>query len=339
MDQYDNFYTDVNNISTNSLKFLELGFIFVIIFSVVCKVTNYNVINSAVLTKIHTFIFSKLSNKDECLISYRDEISFYDIKPNQVDIVISDNISNEDLTKMPCNHISNISPTNNFPMSTPSLKIDENGNIIPNDTFLKSNPFLIPSNTVKRTEKKENPTQYPTIIVTLPNEAILPYSPKIPMDIYYREGWVDYNNPDSSSTNNTFNPREVQKRKNYDYNYLAPLIPKNHFSLKLQHSFMTKTKVINKPEIKKDELKSNVDTNSNAIHTTSEENEINSDDLKETIKSNFDDSEKLELDCEANHLVGNYYIDDQVNEYVEKYELINHAFWWQEDYNQQAIAV
>jgi hypothetical protein len=131
------------------VKLLELAFIFIIIFIVVCKVTNYE-FNPTVLNKLHSFIINKLNSKEEGLISYRNEISLYGLKSNHVDIVISDNISKDDISKMPCNHISNISPTNNFPMSTPNLKIDENGNIIPDDTFLKSNPFLISNNTPKK---------------------------------------------------------------------------------------------------------------------------------------------------------------------------------------------
>jgi len=318
----------MNNININSVKFLELVFIFVIIFSVVCKVTNYNFLQSTLLNKIYTFIINKLNNKEEGLICYRNEVSLYGLKSDNVDIVISNNISMSDISKMPCNHISNISPTNNFPMSTPNLKIDENGNIIPDDTFLKSNPFLIPNNIPKKTEKKENPNQYPTIIVTLPNEAILPYSPKIPMDIYYREGWVDYANPDSSSKNNTYNPREMNKRKEYDYNYLAPLIPRNHFSLKLQQSFVTKFKV--QEEINK--------CNNKSIDVENDKQKIvvlNNEDALPLEKDNKEEN----MNFEKPQLIGNYYINGCISEYAEEYELVNHAFWWQEDCNQQIVAV
>jgi hypothetical protein len=321
----------MNNFSTTSVKFLELAFIFIIIFSVVCKVANYEFVHSKILNKIYSFIINRLNNKDdeEELISYRNEMSLYGLNSNQVDIVISNNRSMSDISKMPCNHISNISPTNNFPMSTPNLKIDEHGNIIPNDTFLKSNPFLITNNTPKKTEKKENPIQFPTIIVTLPNEAILPYSPKIPMDIYYREGWVDYSNPDSCSQVNTYNPREISKRKVYDYNYLAPLIPKNHFSLKLQQSFITKFKI-----------QENNNTNSNNTEVTKKDEKTCSDSNVESfvsIKEN--DKKEISNSLEEHQLIGSYYINECVNEYAEEYELVNHAFWWQSDCNQQAILV
>jgi hypothetical protein len=315
----------MDSISTNSVKLLELAFIFIIIFIVVCKVTNYE-FNPTVLNKLHSFIINKLNSKEEGLISYRNEISLYGLKSNHVDIVISDNISKDDISKMPCNHISNISPTNNFPMSTPNLKIDENGNIIPDDTFLKSNPFLISNNTPKKVEKKENPIQFPTIIVTLPNEVILPYSPKIPMDMYCREGWVDYSNPESSSKNNS---REMNKKKEYDYKYLVPLIPKNHFSLKLQRSFINKFKI----------QESDAKTNGNVIEDTTEE-QTNSELSIESSESQEDTNKEEDLNnFDKSQLISNYYIKGCVNEYAEEYELVNHAFWWQEDCNQQAIAV
>jgi len=331
MNQYENPYLEMNNVNANSVKFLELACIFVIIFSVVCKVTNNEFFHSTLLSKIYSFIINKLNNKEEELISYRNEISIYGLKPNNVEIVISNNVSMSDISKMPCNHISNISPTNNFPMSTRNLKIDENGNIIPDDTFLKSNPFLIPNNTPKKTEKKENPIQYPTIIVTLPNEAILPYSPKIPMDIYYREGWEDHSNPDLNNKNNTYNSREINKRKEYDYNYLAPLIPRNHFSLKLQQSFITKLK----------ELKVQEKINKITNETKNEESKKQQNTESNIRESNFskEKNKKERINFEKHHLIGNYYVNECVNEYAEEYELVNHAFWWQEDCNQQTIAV
>jgi len=231
------------------------------------------------------------------------------------------------MEKLPSNHISNISPTNNIPISTPNLKLDENGNIIPDDTFLKSNPFLIPSNSVKKTVEKENPNQYPTIIVTLPNDAILPYSPKIPMDIYYREGWVDYSNPKST---NTYNPKTAQKTKTYDYNYLAPLIPKNHFSLKLQQSFITKNRIQSSEITKKDDNSKSTSTQSTATHVNNQ---------RSSVISISPSSSPVAITIKDSHIVGGYYIDENVNEYAEEYELVNHAFWWQDDTNQHAIAV
>ncbi|OUM61457.1 hypothetical protein PIROE2DRAFT_12508 [Piromyces sp. E2] len=253
------------------------------------------------------------TSEEKGLISYVDEISIYGLRTNQVDIVI-----NNDARKLPSNHISNISPTNNIPISTPNLKLDENGNIIPDDTFLKSNPFLIPSNSVKKTVEKENPNQYPTIIVTLPNDAILPYSPKIPMDIYYREGWVDYSNPNST---NAYNPKTAQKTKTYDYNYLAPLIPKNHFSLKLQQSFITKNKVQSSEITSKDTIPS-TSTNIQQVNTNS-----------------IPQSSPVAITIKETPIVGGYYLNEDVNEYAEEYELVNHAFWWQDDTHQHAIAV
>jgi hypothetical protein len=264
-----------------------------------------------------------LSGEEKGLISYVDEMAIYGLRSNQIDVVVP-----KDVNSLPGNHISNISPTNNFPMSTPNLKLDENGNIIPDDTFLKSNPFLIPNNIQKKAEKKENPNQYPTIIVTLPNEAILPYSPKIPMDIYYREGWVDYSNPDSSRKNNTYNPREMNKKREYDFKYLAPLIPKNHFSLKLKQSFITKLKV--QEEINK--------TNNKVVDENNEKQQDTVLNNKETLP--LKEEEIIEnKSLEKSHLIGNYYINGCINELAEEYELVNHAFWWQEDCNQQAIAV
>jgi len=257
-----------------------------------------------------------LGVEERGLISYVDEMSLYGLRSNQVDIVISNNMKN-----LPSNHISNISPTNNFPMSTPNLKLDENGNIIPNDTFLKSNPFLIPNGANKKTEVKENPIQFPTIIVTLPNEAILPYSPKIPMDIYYREGWVDYSNPTNT---NAYVPKDMQKEKTYDFNHLAPLIPKNHSSLKLQQSFMKKAKQRHDLESK----------NENSSTTSSDENSTSSDNTEVS-----DIPSLISFNINENNLVGNYYLNDRVNEYAEEYELVNHAFWWQEDNHQQVITV
>jgi len=248
-------------------------------------------------------------------------MSIYGLRSNQIDVVVA-----KDLNNLPSNHISNISPTNNFPMSTPNLKLDENGNIIPDDTFLKLNPFLIPSNANKKTEVKENPIQYPTIIVTLPNEAILPYSPKIPMDIYYREGWVDYSNPNVEISKNVYNPRELQKKKNYDFKYLAPLIPRNHFSLKLQQSFAMKSKNVKSTK--------NTDTSPQtpSPSTSTTDNNLN------TISSSSSNSEPSSS-LTNSILIGGYYVNDSVNEYAEEYELVNHAFWWQEDNNQQPIAV
>ncbi|ORX49223.1 hypothetical protein BCR36DRAFT_412743 [Piromyces finnis] len=293
------------------LKLLELVVIFGFIFSVICKVTNHNSIlhESAIINKIYSFILSKMSGEEKGLISYADEISLYGLRSNQVDIVI-----NNDMEKLPINHISNISPTNNIPISTPNLKLDENGNIIPDDSFLKSNPFLIPSNSVKKTVEKENPNQYPTIIVTLPNDAILPYSPKIPMDIYYREGWVDYSNPNLND--NYYNSKSARKTKTYDYNYLAPLIPKNHFSLKLQQSFILKSKAQSSSEITSKDQSLKVIPDATITIT----NELN------TIQ---------EQSVSTPPVVGSYYVNEDVNEYSEEYELVNHAFWWQSDTNQQ----
>ncbi|ORX83465.1 hypothetical protein BCR32DRAFT_291955 [Anaeromyces robustus] len=336
MNKYDNSsYSIVDNTNANSIKFFELAFIFLIIFSVVCKVTNYNYTNSSIVSKIHNFIITKLSNEEKGLISYRNEISLYGLQANQVDIVISKN----DTNKLPANHISNISPTNNFPMSTPNIKIDENGNIIPNDTFLKSNPFLIPNNSInKKSEVKENPNQYPTIIVTLPNEAILPYSPKIPMDIYYREGWVDYSNPNAESNTNAYIPKEMHQRKTYDYNYLAPLIPKNHSSLKLQQSFITKhliQKEIEKSKNQENNTNSSSSSSSSSIsHSESQSQNINTE---SNPSSSIIDNEKIILNVDDSNLIGCYYMEKNVNEYAEEYELVNHAFWWQEDCNQQQI--
>jgi len=307
-----------------SLKLLELVFIFGIIFSVICKVTNYNVLrNGTLISKIYTFILTKMSGEEKGLISYVDEISLYGLRSNQVDIVI-----NNDMPKLPSNHISNISPTNNIPISTPNLKLDENGNIIPDDTFLKSNPFLIPSNSVKKTVEKENPNQYPTIIVTLPNDAILPYSPKIPMDIYYREGWVDYSNPKSNIPSN-YNPKVARKPKTYDYNYLAPLIPKNHFSLKLQQSIISKNKS------KSSTIESKDDTKQSTSHITNAEqsNTENSNNISSPQSS------PNTVTLKDSQIIGGYYINENINEYSEEYELVNHAFWWQNDTNQQAITV
>jgi len=328
MNKFDNSsYSTMNNTNTNSVKLLELAFIFFIILSVVNKVTNSNYTNTNVLTKIYSYIINKLGNEEKGLINYRNEISLYGLQTNQVDIVITKN----DTKMLPANHISNISPTNNFPMSTPNIKIDENGNIIPNDTFLKSNPFLIPNNSVnKKSEIKENPNQYPTIIVTLPNEAILPYSPKIPMDIYYREGWVDYSNTNANSTINTsYISKEMHHRKTYDYNYLAPLIPKNHSSLKLQQSFMTKHLI--QKEIEKNK---NQDNNTNSSSSIAQSQNINNE---TEHSSSIVEDEKVILNIDDSNLIGCYYMEKNVNEYAEEYELVNHAFWWQEDGNQQQI--
>jgi len=334
MNKYDNSsYSTVNNTNANSIKFLELAFIFLIITSVVCKVTNYNSTYTSIVTKIYSFVINKLSNEEKGLISYRNEISLYGLQDNQVDIVISKNNAN----KLPANHISNISPTNNFPMSTPNIKIDENGNIIPNDTFLKSNPFLIPNNSInKKSEVKENPTQYPTIIVTLPNEAILPYSPKIPMDIYYREGWVDYSNPNADSTTNTYIPKDMKQRKTYDYNYLAPLIPKNHSSLKLQQSFITKYLIQKEIEKNKNQDNKSQNNNNNSVSSVSQSKPQNID-TESNSSSSIVENEKIILNVDDSNLIGCYYMEKNVNEYAEEYELVNHAFWWQEDCNQQQI--
>jgi len=326
MDQYEeiSIYSGKNS-NISSIKFLELVFIFFIIFSVICKITNHDIIHySGILSKIIDFVVNKLGGEEKGLISYVDEMSIYGLRSNQIDVVVA-----KDLNKLPSNHISNISPTNNFPMSTPNLKLDENGNIIPDDTFLKSNPFLIPSNANKKTEVKENPIQYPTIIVTLPNEAILPYSPKIPMDIYYREGWVDYSKPNVVISKNVYNPREIQKKKNYDFKYLAPLIPRNHFSLKLQQSFALRNKNV-KSNNDGDKLKQTSSQSSSPTPTT--ENTTNTISCSSSItvpSSGFTNS----------NLIGGFYVNDSVNEYAEEYELVNHAFWWQEDNNQQSIAV
>jgi len=313
MNQYEDIANSpVNKTHNATIKFLELVFIFAIIFSVVCRVTNNNYVHK-LLSKVYNIVLSKLG-AEEGLISYVDEMNFYGIRTNQVNIVISSNLQNK---KLPANHISNISPTNNIPISTPNLKLDENGNIIPDDTFLKSNPFLIPSNANKKTEVKENPIQFPTIIVTLPNEAILPYSPKIPMDIYYREGWVDYSNPENT---NAYVPKDMHKQKTYDFNYLAPLIPKNHSSLKLQQSFMIKA------QQRQIEAKTNIPTTEDVTPTkdTSVVPEV---------------SVPVTLNINDSNLIGNYYLNDNVNEYAEEYELVNHAFWWQEDNHQQVIVV
>jgi len=324
MDQYQEYsiYSGKSN-NIFSVKLLEITFIFFIIFSVICKITNHEFIHySGVISKIINFVVSKLSGEEKGLISYVDEMAIYGLRSNQINVVVSKDINN-----LPSNHISNISPTNNFPISTPNLKLDENGNIIPDDTFLKSNPFLIPTNSNKKTEVKENPNQYPTIIVTLPNEAILPYSPKIPMDIYYREGWVDYSNPNAEQTKNVYNPREIQKKKDYDFNYLAPLIPRNHFSLKLQQSFIMKNKDSNKNDASKQEPSSEASSEASisqdTINTTSSSSSI------AAPSSSFTEAQ----------LIGGYYVNDNVNEYAEEYELVNHAFWWQEDNIQQPIAV
>jgi len=324
MDQYEEIsISSGKNSKIFSIKFLELVFIFFIIISVICKITNNDFIHySGVLSKIINFIVNKLGGEEKGLISYVDEMSIYGLRSNQIDVVVA-----KDLNNLPSNHISNISPTNNFPMSTPNLKLDENGNIIPDDTFLKSNPFLIPSNANKKTEVKENPIQYPTIIVTLPNEAILPYSPKIPMDIYYREGWVDYSNPNTEISKNAYNPRELQKKKNYDFKYLAPLIPRNHFSLKLQQSFAMKS----------ENVKSTESTNSSQ-KTPSPSTQTTDNNLNSISCSSSDTVPSSNLKTNS-ILIGGYYVNDSVNEYAEEYELVNHAFWWQEDNNQQPIAV
>jgi len=56
----DNTFTKMNNFSTTSVKFLELAFIFIIIFSVVCKVANYEFVHSKILNKIYSFIINRL---------------------------------------------------------------------------------------------------------------------------------------------------------------------------------------------------------------------------------------------------------------------------------------
>jgi len=61
MDFQDKLYSKMDSISTNSVKLLELAFIFIIIFIVVCKVTNYE-FNPTVLNKLHSFIINKLVN-------------------------------------------------------------------------------------------------------------------------------------------------------------------------------------------------------------------------------------------------------------------------------------
>jgi len=62
MDQYEEIsISSGKNSNIFSIKFLELVFIFFIIFSVICKITNNDFIHySGVLSKIINFIVNKL---------------------------------------------------------------------------------------------------------------------------------------------------------------------------------------------------------------------------------------------------------------------------------------
>jgi len=65
VNQYEDFSMSSNSVNQSrkffSLKFFELVFIFGVIFSVVYKLTNHNVLrNTTIITKLYTFILSKL---------------------------------------------------------------------------------------------------------------------------------------------------------------------------------------------------------------------------------------------------------------------------------------